>query len=422
MDDVKLEISKTFNRSSDKPEVLLTATGNNIDTNIFVYQWVPGEGDSFRNVASVHDLEELPVDVRNSNESRTGFYRKDTFTLICDTFEELEHHINGIEQCVTDLLENHILSCNTVLDYVITTTVGSIECEYEVYTDDKQYDPSYRHSFPVAIKCNYIRTAYGMDTINYSPRIFKYVTSTDYPEAEMFCGVTQYHELNSTDLIRSDRIDLICRSDEDADVIKNDIINDIDVLLGEINYSYKFDRNKTYEVSGNETDFVNSDTVNSFNTHTILDLFNLPAGDLHTDNTTVVSVNDVNLTGWLDMSEYDSYTHTSTSAVKPLISDLNNEGYTPILFYNINQHMGVYNDINAGELSHFSVNGKRSDKVIYRDGFIFWCDSSTIDTLGDGYYIVDTPWGPRDPGISDYVNRNNPGTRTKTIQAIINNV
>lgn len=88
--------------------ITVVAEGENIDSEIFVFQMIPGEEwDVFRNVASAQDIYDIPKFHQNISELGTGFYRKNSVTFLCNNASEVEEVWNKLNQDSLDLVVNY---------------------------------------------------------------------------------------------------------------------------------------------------------------------------------------------------------------------------------------------------------------------------------------------------------------------------
>lgn len=101
--------------------LVITAEGVNMPEEIFVYQhnnangW---DGDTFHNVASVHDLYEFPkmwnnnVMIHKSDELQIPFYRRNRVDFMVRSPSELEDIWAKVQADTTELVENYALDDN----------------------------------------------------------------------------------------------------------------------------------------------------------------------------------------------------------------------------------------------------------------------------------------------------------------------
>lgn len=436
--------------------IKVTAVGLNVTPYIFVYQYVPGIGEVFRNIASVHDIEELPEESRNANSYYTGFYRKNNMILLDNTSDELLINKNKITQCVEDIVEN-IRITNF---YKLYEEHLSKLYKVRFFIPDKTINPENQHNYPIRV----VIESETNDTY-----IFRYENNIDYGYF-VFNGVinsNQFKLINKdsgSDLFRTNEIELYCRNKEDIQLVIDVIKQQIECLEKQIENEEELYRNTIHssfigdgltfiardnsevieinkiDYDGNLydiSDVSNYDIVNSeepmveaatikeqrYDVKTIVELTSLPAGTLADDINSVVTNNDVSLNGWLDISIYETFDNTVINQ-KPELQQIINDGYTPVLFYNVNEDSEYTDAISVSgnvvvDNVAILVDGRPNPNVIYKSGYIFWCTDEIIDFSAEGYYVIDTPWGYRDPNVSDYIDRTNTGTRLKSIKIII---
>jgi len=112
------------NRHSWPLQVVAVSTTEGLSSEIFVYHVgasdgvaVPGDpypGDRCEAIASVHQMQELPVGTPPAPgvSSRVPFYRADTAFFYCHSLEEADRVWGIIQSDTQDLLENFLAAGN----------------------------------------------------------------------------------------------------------------------------------------------------------------------------------------------------------------------------------------------------------------------------------------------------------------------
>lgn len=112
----------------------VTAAGTGIPSEVFVYRALPdpdplaGGGDTFQCVASVAQLNDLPVeaDYNPSNQVSVPYYRSAVFDMVFDTAAEAEKAWADLRTEIAGLTQNWTASQTLAVAETITIGDGSV--------------------------------------------------------------------------------------------------------------------------------------------------------------------------------------------------------------------------------------------------------------------------------------------------------